>query len=224
MIKAILFDYDGVLVDSLDIMWKAYKEVAKLIGYNMRYRRKKNFLDNDWNITLKRMGVTKKNYDEALKVWYDYYYEHEPHAKVFEGMRPVLTELGKRYKLGVASDNRTVRIKKKLDEHKLTKYFDAISGKNSIESMEKRKPNPVGIRNALKKLKVKPSEAVYVGDMDDDIGAAHNAGLKMVIGVTYGFHTKKRLVGADANADKPEDILRIIRKAEQGKKAEARKE
>jgi HAD superfamily hydrolase (TIGR01662 family) len=208
MIKAVIFDFDGVLVDSLERMFLAYKEIAKEFGTDMRYIRKKDFLDNDWTVTLKKMGLKKSQYKKAVDIWEKYYYKNHHKDKVFLGVRPVLSALHGKYKLAIASDGYESKIEKKLKSYGLKKYFDVITGRVSKD--HKRKPHPMSINNTLKKLKVKPSETVYIGDMDTDIHAAKNAKLKMVIGVTYGFHTRKRLHGANHYADRPKEILNII--------------
>lgn len=217
MIKAVIFDFDGVIIDSLQYMFNAYKKVAKEFGLPFKNVRKKDFLNNDWSMTLTKIGVKRKDFPRVAEIWRDDYYANHHKEKVFLGIKQVLSSLQKDLKIAIASDGRTDKINAKLLEHKLDKHFDTVVGRSSKN--HKRKPHPMSINLAMKKLGVKPSQTVYIGDMDTDIHAAKNAKVKLVIGVTYGFHTRKRLHGADAYAEKPADILKIIRGIEQGKYA-----
>lgn len=87
-------------------------------------------------------------------------------------------------------------------------YFDAVHG--VIDGMP-TKPNPFTALEIAKKLGVKPSECLFLGDTNVDIFTAKNAEMTSV-GVLWGFRTRNELVqaGADYIAENPHVILQLI--------------
>ena len=87
-------------------------------------------------------------------------------------------------------------------------YFDAVHG--VIDGMP-TKPNPFTALEIAKKLGVKPSECLFLGDTNVDIFTAKNAETTSV-GVLWGFRTRNELVqaGADYIAENPHVILQLI--------------
>jgi HAD superfamily hydrolase (TIGR01549 family) len=109
---------------------------------------------------------------------------------------PMIADLSKRYKLGVVSGNYKPTVNSALSKCGLRKYMKVII---SIDDCPVSKPSPESLYIALKKLGVKPHEAVYVGDHPDDTQAGKAAGMR-TIGVAateFAFHRLEK-VGPDA--------------------------
>lgn len=209
--KAIIFDYDGVIVDSLDVVHVIYKEIVKHFNYPIFEDVKKNIdsYDVDWRSTLRNVGITKKKDIEKIKNIYIEHFEKNKHlTTLIPDMKEVLAELKKNYKLGVASNNFKALIEDMLKKLDVLDYFDVIVGGEK----EILKPDPTVITNCMKELNVKPEETVYIGDMDGDITAGRNAELKKVIAVTYGYHSHDKLkqLNPDVIVHKAEDLLKAI--------------
>ena len=189
--KAIIFDYDGVLVDSLDVVHEIYKEIIKYYDKPLFRDVKKNIdsYDVDWKKTLEKVGITKKEDLEKIKNIYKKHFEiNKDLTKQIPGMKKVLEKLKGNYRLAVASNNFKNLIEDMLKRFGILKYFDIIEGGEK----EILKPDPAVIINCMNHLKVKPEETIYIGDMDGDIIAARNAKLKKMIAVTYGYHSHKK--------------------------------
>ncbi|ASJ00864.1 HAD family hydrolase [Thermococcus gorgonarius] len=87
----------------------------------------------------------------------------------------------------------------------LERYFDAVFGKD-YANLDGVKPNPYLIHKALKALELQPNEVLVVGDSENDILAAHRAGVKAVNVVRFG-----RVEGADYYVDSLWELLELIR-------------
>jgi len=193
-IKAVIFDYDGVLNDSLDIIRQLYNELHRRGITNLHFKDNKefsNFFQGDLykNIEAAGMELTAKNIKINDAVTKEFLSEADPNAKLFFGISSLLQNLkSEGYKLGIASNGNKVLIESKLANYYLENTIDSIVG---YEEVNEPKPNPEGLLKCLKELNVKPKEALYVGDMESDVQASKAAGIK-IIAVTYGFlHLKE---------------------------------
>lgn len=204
MIKAVIFDIDGVLLDSFDDNFRFFNKLFKRAGYKpftKTYYKKygfhlpmrdviKNYAAKDDEQELQRL----------LNIAYEIYQEGRA-PKVTPGSSVVVRRLSKKYKLGLV----TSRIKMGVDEYLYTAKVRGNFRATVYHGMYKhRKPHPESLRLALKKLKVKPAEAVYVGDSKTDIQAARAAKVKII------FYNKKRLNGADVWITKFKDLEKAL--------------
>ena len=105
---------------------------------------------------------------KAIEDWEGTLHKYSFHIKIMEDTRDMLKLLSKKYKLALVTNrgSSTIRL---LDHFNIRNYFDVVVTANDVLHP---KPSPEPIRLALKKLKVKSSEAIYVGDaMSDSIAA-----------------------------------------------------
>ncbi|MBI2546063.1 HAD family hydrolase [Candidatus Woesearchaeota archaeon] len=206
-IKAIVFDFDGVVVDTLpralEVWGRAFKEF-RITHVTLN----KDFFESDYRAMAERLNISKHNLGKLEKLYYD---ARTP-VSLFEGIKPIITKLSKEYKLALVSNSPPVRFRKRVKSFKIEHYFQAIIG---ITNGIRMKPHPDMLLLALKRLHVKPDEAIYIGDMEGDILASKAAEV-MVIGATYGFHTHIRLKGADVIVDSPKEIIPAIKRIEKG--------
>jgi HAD superfamily hydrolase (TIGR01549 family) len=178
-IKAILFDLDGVLVDSPDAIWKAHNLAAKKLGYpTCKKEEIYRLIGMKWDdliaILLPEADIElfKKTVNEMYKDVYK-------HVKLIGDANKVLKELKNRgFKLGLVSgSNRSYAD----DVLKALKFdFSVLDVRVHSEDTERHKPDPDPILLALKKLKVKPKEAIYIGDSLIDYRAAKAAGVNFI--------------------------------------------
>ena len=212
MCKLIIFDIDGTIVD-------AYTAIDKSLNYTLA---KLGYPKAKIDVARRAVGhgdksfieyfVEKKDVAEGLRL----YRAHHGKAllrysKVIPGAKRLLSGLKKKgYKLAVAS-NRPPKFSMILLKHlDLAKYFDAIA---CAKDKSEIKPKPFLIPKILKKLGIKKSEALYVGDMTVDVHAGHNAGVR-VVAVLGGSSSHSELKKAlpCGIAGKLPDILRVMKK------------
>jgi phosphoglycolate phosphatase len=199
-----LFDFDGVLVDSLDLYTDAVKRSLERIGTPI-LKTKEDYLalfDGNFYESLAARGVDLAAYHEAIKevlprIDYDA-------MKPFGGLIPVLSTLQKEHLLVVISSNGYRTIRTMLDRFGFSPYFQEILGADFRLSKKEK------IAYALEKYGISGERAFYIGDTAGDIQEARAAGVRSVA-VTWGWHGRERLVaaGPDFLVDTPEELLTI---------------
>ncbi|MBW2977357.1 HAD family hydrolase [Candidatus Woesearchaeota archaeon] len=203
MIKALIFDYDGVIFDTINIAWNVVKTVCDKYC-KRKIKTKKEFLEiykTNFYTAMEQRGVTdadmeklKKDSIKILKT---------KHPKSFKNIPETIKKLSKKYKLAVVSSNYADVMKNDLKKAGILKNFKLIIGAEHEEHKTKK------IRLCLKKLKIKPSQAVFVTDTVGDIKEAKKVKLK-TMAVTWGFHKKDKLLKANPDflVEKPKQMLK----------------
>ncbi len=209
--KAIIFNWDGVVVDSLPTNFEIYKVIEKKIG-------RKIFADDangddfelDWRNHFKRVNINdEKTHKRAAEIYHEELEKLEKDIKPFPGIKKVIKALNQNYKLGIVSNTQSKSIERKMNELGIKKYFNVIiGGEFSI-----LKPDPGQVVECMRKLNVRPEETIYIGDMDHDITTGRNAKVKIVVAVTYGFHSEKKLknLNPDIVVNSPKELMKLVR-------------
>lgn len=183
--KVILFDIDGVLLDSAHFIGYVVRSAFAHFGVtNVSYELffeaiKKNNLSAICKEYLPH--ITEEEYytiDHALQL--ENLHLCKPFAESHDVLR-TLKDAG--IKLATVTNRPAKTIRPSLDAHNISGYFDAIV---SIEDVARGKPHPDLIIAALDRLGEEVSSACIIGDTAIDIIAGRNAGIQTV-GVTYGF-------------------------------------
>ena len=210
MIKAVVFDLDGTLLNTLYDLKESTNFALRKFNYPERTLEEvRCFVGNGVRKLIERaVPEDCKNIDECLEVFKKNYSENMcNHTQAYNGILKILEELHKdKVKIGVVSNKFDSAVKELCK-----KYFgdlvDTAIGQNDDVP---KKPAPDGVLKAMKILGSDKNSTIYAGDSDVDVQTAKNAGLKC-IGVTWGFRTKDYLKGADFIVDSPEEILKIVR-------------
>ena len=173
---AILFDMDGVLVDSLDSWWLALNEALKAYDYDEITRDEfiKKYWGHDLQYNLEKMGLEY----EVLMFCNKAYINHVDGVKIYPDTIPTLEKLD-HYRKGIITntpEDCTEHIVKNLQ---IGKYFDVIT---TVDDVSRGKPSPEIVIKACDLLKVNPKNVVLIGDTDSDIKAGRAVGCT-VIGV-----------------------------------------
>ncbi len=199
-----LFDFDGVLVDSLDLYADAVTRILERIGMPI-LKSKEDYLDlfdGNFYESMAARGVDLAAYNEAVKeilprIDYDA-------MKPYDGLIPVLAALQKDHLLAVVSSNGYRTIRTMLDRFGFAPYFREILGADFRISKKEK------IAYALEKYRIPGERAFYIGDTAGDILEARAAGISSVA-VTWGWHSRERLAaaGPDFLVDRPEELLAI---------------
>ena len=220
MIKAIFFDLDGTLIDTIEDIGDSMNRVLKNRGYpTHEIFRYKIFVGNGMPNTVKQALPQNENLPKEdihamireMKLIFAENWKNK--SKLYPGIREVLTKLEQEsYLLGILS-NKPHEFAVTTYEYFLNNWdFKVVQGYDP--KVYPLKPDPTALLSLMKKWDLKKEEVLYVGDSDVDIKVAINAGVKSV-GVSWGFRGAKELreSGADFVVDRPEEILEIARKA-----------
>lgn len=217
MKKAIIFDLDGTLLNTLGDLRNAANESLRLRGLPLRSLDEvQSFIGNGVRNLIRRClpeGASELEIDDALADFKQYYGSHLCDSTVpYDGIPELLCALREHgLKIGVLS-NKLDSATQKLIQYYFPNQVDAIFGEHDDIP---RKPDPTSCRIMMKQLQVQPEDVLYVGDSGVDMQTANNAGLT-AIGVTWGFRSRKELLenGAHMLADSPEQILTMIEENE----------
>lgn len=213
MIKAILFDIDGVIFESEEIHYEAEAQTLNELGFSVT----KDFIrDNYSGVRLDQefLDISKRfnrpvSYPEAVKIR-----DRILTQKTLNGFplvpyaQEVIKDLSKNYLLAVASSGEKRFMKKALETAGILHYFNAtVFG----EDIEKPKPNPDAFLKVAKALGVNPSECLVIEDSPSGFKAAKSAG--MVLIARKAEHNKHRdFSTADYVVEDLRDIPKIVQK------------
>ena len=217
MYKAIIFDLDGTLLDTIDDLGNSANSMLQRYGFPTHpidlYR---TIIGSGMNNLIERSmppGTSPEIQQEGLALFRNTLYpEHCMDQTVpYEGIPELLATLAARgLPMGVCS-NKDDRLTKKL----ITALFPDIPFRSIIGHRDgiARKPDPAQAFLVADELGVEPKDILYVGDSGVDMRTAHNAGMTP-LGVVWGYRSREVLVEnrAAGLAETAEDILRFFEK------------
>jgi phosphoglycolate phosphatase len=178
MLKAVIFDMDGVLVDSHSAWFSMFN--SALEHFENKTISKEEF---DKNVWAKNFKVTAKAYFHAEKMdIFDYFDSIKEtfisESKLFEDTASTLENLKSGHlKLIVATNTRYKLAKELLDLLDISKYFELILGGDMVEN---GKPEPDILLKALQDMKLKKDEVIFIGDTIWDKIAAEKAAVRFI--------------------------------------------
>jgi phosphoglycolate phosphatase len=185
---AIIFDFDGVLVDSIGLFFRLYRDVAAHWGRPFPPQTLEAFRDwynPKWEENYRILGFAGYLREEAM-AWVA---ERIDYSKIqlFPNVKDMLLRFHQHYPLGVASTTMDNLIIAVLEREGIAHLFDAVIGGGDEGS---EKTSMVG--EAWRQLGAPADKTIMVGDTSMDIMSARHWGLKSV-GVTYGWMSVPRL-------------------------------
>jgi len=202
-IKLAIFDLDGTLVDAYEAITRSFNYTMKKHGYPPQgplvIRRAVGWGDQN----LLKPFVKKSDLHKALYV----YRQHHrlsllKYSRLIKGAARTLDYLKhKNYQLAIASNRPTPFSRLILRHLKLDMYFTSVL---CADKLKHGKPHPEILQMIMRRLKVRPRETIYVGDMPIDAKAARRAAVKAII-VTGGSGEKNAI-----RAEKPYLVIRDI--------------
>ena len=210
MPKAVIFDVDGTLVDSVDIHAQAWVDAFRDYGHRVNFEKVRAQIGKGGDelmpvflsqAQLKEYGHQLENHRRHILK--DNYL---PRVKGFPKVRKLFERLlddGKQIVLASSANEDELEIYKKA-----AGIEDLIRAETSADDADKSKPHPDIFQEALKRLNVRPEEAIVVGDTPYDAEAAAKAGLR-IIGLLCGGWSAKELknTGCIEIYNDPADLL-----------------
>lgn len=213
MPKAVIFDYDGVIVDSLEVNFQIYNDICRKLDKPCFNSLQKyiEMLNGNWRTFWKNIGiVTDKERAIATHLYKEGIFRLWDRISLIEGTDKVIPELSGKYRLGIVTNTHKNFILDKLRECALITHFESIVDWFSVRN---RKPHPDQLMVSMKELKSRPEETAYIGDMVEDIMAGRNARVK-TMAVAWGWHPidKLKKEKPDMIAMEPAEIPALLEK------------
>ena len=210
MIKAIIFDYDGVIVDSFADLHEVYKimcrevgrecpndleEFRKIFGFNyLECYKNLNFSEDD-------AKMSSEIYVREIR---------KRSSPLFPGIESVLKYLKDKFTLALISGNNKEAMLRVINGYNLDKYFELIDASSHFDKSKV-------LRSVSVKLGLPEDEIVVIGDRRIDVDMAKKAGYKNVLIVDYGWERhEKPLTDQEIKIEKTEDILKAVEAIENG--------
>lgn len=193
-VRAVIFDWDGTLLDSYHADAAAYQVMFRKLGIAWGVAELEKHYSPNWHRVYRAAGIPKKRWAEADRLWRNAYVHLKP--ALMPGTRRVLRQLALEYVLGLVTSGNGARVRGQLRKFGFAKLFRAAV---FAEDARHRKPHPAPLKVALARLQISPNECVYVGDSPEDVEMAQRAGVRTV--AVYGpFPNHERLRKAKADA------------------------
>lgn len=215
MIKAVLFDLDGTLVNSLTDLADSTNFALQSLGFPTHETEKYKYFVGDGipKLIERALPEGKKNEENkraCLELFMARYREHYfDKTDAYDGIKNLLSALRSRgFKIAVIS-NKAQEMAEKVVNKVFGDIFDVVAGKREGY---KTKPDPALTLEVVKELGATPDTCVLIGDSGMDMAAAVNAKITG-IGVLWGFRDKEELIknGANYIAQTPAQISVIIK-------------
>jgi len=212
MMRAVLFDNDGTLSDSIPTVIQATNQALSARGYarntdeeiidGMRFKTSERML--------RHIGGDDKELGRILaEDYYAAFLSSISRIKLFDGITDCLNLLRTQgITLGIVSNNASDIVDTVLSQNGIRPYFSIIIGEDNAEET---KPGSGGLLQACRLLDIQPGQGIYVGDSLSDSLAAEAAGMPS-IGVKWNHHDKVDIdsLGFTYTVDTPENILSIV--------------
>ncbi|MBO4468588.1 MAG: HAD family hydrolase [Clostridia bacterium] len=221
MIKAVLFDLDGTLVNSLKDLADSVNFTLRQFGFAEHETEKyKMFVGDGIPKMLERAlppDCDVNVFNKVKNVFFERYSVHFADTTVpYDGMPELITALKERgIKIAVVT-NKAQNMADKVVKNAYGDVFDVISGKR--EGVP-GKPDPTTTLMVMDELGVKPSECVFLGDSKNDVLAGFNSGAYPV-GELWGFRDENELLSNNAKfiIKTPCELLKVIDEINEDKK------
>lgn len=187
--KAVIFDLDGTLLDSVGLIIDSWHEAMSCLGMKTPKRR---ILDLEGIAAEEkaRMILPRKKWGEIdglLAVRRCVEMRDFSRIRPFPGVQKMLGSLDRGLKVAVASSASRSRVKRLLSTFGLAKHVNVIVGRDDYL---RGRPNPDIVLAAAGKLRLRPQECLAVGDTKYDVEAANRAG-SISVAVLSGTHSRK---------------------------------
>jgi phosphoglycolate phosphatase len=204
MTKIFLFDFDGVIINTLPIAVKVYNRLLKKYNLPIQFS-KKTFADlflNNFHQGLAKIIPDDKLREKILKQRAEEFIRLKNEFEIFKDIKLVLEKLSRKDRIIIISSNGSNYINALLKNNNINCVKEVLGG--DIEKSKAKKIN-------WQKQKYPKAEIYYIGDTTGDIIEGKQSEV-ITVAVTWGFHSKELLAKQkpDYVFDKPNELMLLI--------------
>ena len=210
--KAVLFDLDGTLTNTIDDIADSMNHALRLHNLPEHTVEEYKYMVGNGarKIAERAVGEHQEFFQSVLQAYQKQYETHNAvKTRAYDGIPELLQKLmAKGIRICVLSNKPHADTLTVVSHYFPDVRFDAVQGQ--IESIP-IKPDPAGALMLSTKLGIKPSDFAYLGDTSVDMECAHNAGMHP-FGVLWGFRKADELLnsGAEALLSTPSELFRYL--------------
>jgi HAD superfamily hydrolase (TIGR01549 family) len=190
-IQAVLFDWDGTLIDSYAADSAAYLGVFREMGIPWGLDELAMHYSPNGQHIYRAAKLPRSRWEAATQAWRKNYDSNQ--SKLVSGARRVLAHVARSYELGLVTSGDRDRVHRQLRKFQLTRLF---ATRVCAEDTARKKPHAAPLRLALRQMDLHPSVCVYVGDSPHDVEMARRSGVR-TIAIIGRFPTEKGLRAAN---------------------------
>lgn len=210
-IKAVIFDNDGTLVDTYDLILESFKYATKkVLGHVPSDEKLMAKVGQPLVAQMKDFTDDAALQEELLRAYREYNIpHHETDIGVFPGIPELLAGLKSAgYKMGVVTSKRSGLASRGLEIFDILQFFDFVIG---CDECPQHKPDPAPVVMGVEELGLEPSQCIYVGDSPFDMQAANGAGCVSAAAL-WGMFSKEAMEAErpDIELVQPLDLLGIL--------------
>lgn len=181
-LRAVLFDLDGTLLDSLSAQFAVFARVFDSLGLRFDEAAYRAHYSPNWYLLYERIGVPKERWAEADRLWLEHYTREAPRAMPGAEDAIAAARHGGRT-VGLVTSGDRSRVERDLARVGWEAAFDVVVCGGDVAE---RKPMPGPLLHALARVATPPGDSVYIGDTVDDVAMGKAAG-SLTVGVATGF-------------------------------------
>lgn len=221
MIKAVIFDLDGTLLDTIEDIGSTCNQILNQYNYPpLPTSTYKVYVGKGVKKLMVRLfkhyKIDEALFDTFMKAYYQIYKTQSiVNTKAYQGIYDMLESLKTMgVSLSVLSNKPHVQVQEIIPYYFKDQPFDLVYGKH--DGIEE-KPNPSLLFKMMETLDLLKEEVLYVGDTLTDMETALRAGVES-IGVLWGFRDREELVNAKATyiVSEPKEIVDILKQKNLG--------
>lgn len=178
--KLVIFDFDGVLVNTLDFSFAIHKALNK----DLTWERFKDFSNGNFHDGI---GNALKEGSYVIPTeWDEHYDKNIINLTISDVLNNTVKNLSEDYRLAIVSSSGSNSIEKFLEKEGIREFFNDVWGSDVDRS------KIVKINNLLSQYNISPEDTVFITDSLGDILEGNECKVKS-IGVTWGIHSEKNL-------------------------------
>lgn len=204
--KTLIFDFDGTLVDSMQLYVRGFNEVGadfglpKIDRHNLQEMKQSSVQD-----LMKKYGIGPLKLAKLIFTVNKNIRQEIAAVNFFPKIKPLLVKLSKKYQLGILTSNHIENVEDFLKKQDFEGIFDFVYASKNLFGKDKV------LSSLLKKYRLNKEEVLYFGDEVRDIEACQKMQVK-IVAVTWGFNEKSLLVSKkpDYLFSSPDEIAALL--------------
>ena len=208
MFKGIIFDIDGTLTSTNELIFKSFNHIAdKYLNRTFSNEEIIAMFGPTEDVILEKW--CGDNFESARKDYYEFYRSHHYMAELYPGIKELLDNLKrKKILLSIFTGKGREASLITLEELGIKNYFTMIVTGDEVEN---HKPSPEGILQFIDRYKLKKDEVLMIGDSPGDVKASKQAGIKIASALWDSYAAEKvKNLGSDYYFNTVEELREFL--------------